>query len=144
MLRKLRLRQKKKKMVYLQKKCIPEICCREIFYAVDQCWKNFYKVIKDKVTEITLKRDAKAPSRTTGFSTNTNVVEKWKINGLYWESLRRAFHRHLHYKCSKYDHKDISERQKRYFSNSYGFARGFYQFYSWTPTFNIYKYAGDF
>ena len=82
---------------------IPRISCREFWYAVDQVWKISYKVITDKVTEITQNRDTKAPSGTIKFSANPKLVEKWEINALYWESLRRVFHQHLQYKFSKYD-----------------------------------------
>ena len=53
-------------------------------YAVDQNWKICYKVITDKVTEITQNRDTKTPGGTTGFSTNINVAENWEINALCW------------------------------------------------------------
>ena len=54
---------------------LPGISCREFCYAVDQVWKISYKVITDKVTEITQNRDTKTPGETTGFSANTKVVE---------------------------------------------------------------------
>ena len=86
---------------------LPGISCREFCYAVDQVWKISYKVITDKVTEITQNRDTKTPSGTTKFSANPKLLEKWEINALYWESLRRVFHQHLQYKFSKDDLKNL-------------------------------------
>ena len=42
---------------------------------------TFGKVESDKVIEMTINRDTKTPVGTTGFSTNSNAINRWVING---------------------------------------------------------------
>ena len=40
----------------------------------------FSRCETDKVIEMTLNKDTKAPGGATGFSTNVNAVHRWEIN----------------------------------------------------------------
>lgn len=62
----------------------------------------------DKVIETTINKDTKTPGGTTGFSTNSNAINRWALNASYRAKLRCCFHRHLGYVNAKHKHRDLT------------------------------------
>lgn len=58
----------------------------------------------DKVIETTINKDTKTPGGTTGFSTNSNAINRWALNASHRTKLRCCFHRHLGYVNAKHKH----------------------------------------
>ena len=70
--------------------------------------KMFSRVETDKVIEMTLNKDTKSASGTTGFSTNVNAVRRWELNASYRSALRECFHQHVMHEPQNYQHKDLT------------------------------------
>ena len=56
---------------------------------------SFSRCESDKVIKMTLNKDTKTPSGTTGFSTSVNEVRRWEVNASYRAELRTCFHKYL-------------------------------------------------
>ncbi len=69
---------------------------------------TFGRMEADKVIETTINKDTKTPGGTTGFSTNSNAINRWALNASYRVKLRCCFHRHLGYGNIQHKHHDFS------------------------------------
>ena len=69
----------------------------------------FGKVEPDKVIEMTVNRDTKTPDGTTGFSTNSNAINRWVLNAPFRAGVRTALHDFVHMRHKTHQHKDLSE-----------------------------------
>ena len=56
---------------------------------------SFSRCESDKVIKMTLNKDTKTPSGTTGFSTSVTEVRRWEVNASYRAELRTCFHKYL-------------------------------------------------
>ena len=52
---------------------------------------TFGRMEADKVIETTINKDTKTPGGTTGFSANSNAINRWALNASYRAKLRRCF-----------------------------------------------------
>ena len=68
----------------------------------------FGKVEPDKVIEVTVNRDTKTPGGTTGFSTNSNAINRWILNAPFRAGVRTALHDFVHMRHKDHQHKDPS------------------------------------
>ena len=69
---------------------------------------TFGRLEADKFIETTINQDTKTPGGTTGFSTNSNAINRWALNTSYGANLRCCFYKHLGYVDTKHKHHDLS------------------------------------
>ena len=69
---------------------------------------TFGRMEADKDMETTINKDTKTPGGTTGFSTNSNAINRWALNASCRVKLRRCFYRHLGYANTQQKHHDLS------------------------------------
>ena len=65
---------------------------------------SFGRLEADKVIETTINKDTRTPGGTTGFSTNSNAINRWALNASYRANLRCCFYKHLGYVHTKHKH----------------------------------------
>ena len=68
---------------------------------------TFGKVESDKVIEMAINHDTKTPGGTTGFSTNSNAIDRWVINVPYRAGMEKQLNDFVQLRQKSHLHHDL-------------------------------------